>query len=294
MQSVAKQEVAPQPPVKLRVDHITIAVSELQPMRRALGWQGLRSEYGGKHSNGKTEMAIIGLPDGSYIEIAAPIKKGDPDLALWKDFFHKDGGFCAWAVRSDKVAADLDRFKSAGIPVMGPIPGGRTKSDGTKVEWQLGFLTDKMPWDANLPFFIEDVTPRTNRVQVMPELRASYLKGAAFVILGVKDIPKRAKALRKAFHWPEPIRQEDAAFGAKLAHFPDTPVILAAPMSDDGWLAQRIKQFGEAPCGALITTLDVQVATDGLGLDTVSTWFGRTVMWFKPRHVKGLRLGFTE
>jgi hypothetical protein len=53
------------------VDHATIAGSNLQHLREMFDSVGLRSEYGGRHSTGFTEMALISFPDGSYLELMA-------------------------------------------------------------------------------------------------------------------------------------------------------------------------------------------------------------------------------
>ena len=49
----------------LKIDHVTIAGSDLSKMRDAFASLGLVSEYGGAHSNGITHMALLGFEDGS-------------------------------------------------------------------------------------------------------------------------------------------------------------------------------------------------------------------------------------
>ena len=58
--------------------------------------------YGGPHSNGATEMALVSFPDGSYLELMAPRADADPQALArqpWAEFLKRDGGPCAWAVR---------------------------------------------------------------------------------------------------------------------------------------------------------------------------------------------------
>ncbi len=53
----------------MQIDHVTVAGSDLDLLRRAFSACGLESVYGGPHANGVTHMASIGFRDGSYIEL---------------------------------------------------------------------------------------------------------------------------------------------------------------------------------------------------------------------------------
>jgi hypothetical protein len=55
----------------LKVDHVTIAGRDLKQLQSQFAATGILSEYGGKHSNGLTEMAIASFADGSYLEFIA-------------------------------------------------------------------------------------------------------------------------------------------------------------------------------------------------------------------------------
>ena len=50
---------------ELKVDHVTVAGSDLASLQRMFADAGVPTEYGGKHSNGQTEMALSSFPDGS-------------------------------------------------------------------------------------------------------------------------------------------------------------------------------------------------------------------------------------
>jgi hypothetical protein len=59
------------------------------------------------------------------------------------------------------------------------------------------------------------------------------------VVIGVRSFEESIAQYRKAFQLPAPRRQRDEAFGAEIAWFEGTPVVLAAPLSTDSWLALR-------------------------------------------------------
>jgi hypothetical protein len=54
-----------------RIDHVTIAGSSMKQMQAALSSVGIASVYGGAHTTGATEMALVSFPDGSYLELIA-------------------------------------------------------------------------------------------------------------------------------------------------------------------------------------------------------------------------------
>src|ERR1035438_340279 len=98
----------------LKVDHVTAAGSSLKQLQANLSAIGIETVYGGPHSNGATEMALVSFPDGSYLELMAPRANADPQALArqpWAKFMQADGGPCAWAVREKDVAAEVERLR---------------------------------------------------------------------------------------------------------------------------------------------------------------------------------------
>ncbi len=283
----------PTPPRALSVDHVTIAGANLAQLQDAFATIGLATEYGGAHSNGVTHMALLGFDDGSYIELMSTISADQRNIPIWKKHIVRDGGPCDWAARCDDVAAELKRLAAAGLAVQGPFPGSRQRPDGKTAAWSLGFIGDQPPGGV-LPFIIEDTAPRQNRVQPSASVAGSTLQGVAFVVISVSDLTESISLYRRAYDWPAPWIREDQEFGAKLAHFLGTPVVLASPANADNWLAKRIEHFGESPCAYLIGTRDFPSTARRFGLDWTTPWFGRLVAWFDPADLNGTRLGLIE
>ena len=80
------------------------------------------------------------------------------------------------------------------------------------------------------PFLIHDFTPRENRAFPSGKPTANKCAGVVKVVIGVKDLDAAIARYRQAYGLPAPERQEDAVFGARLAWFPGTPVVLASPL----------------------------------------------------------------
>jgi hypothetical protein len=292
-------------PITLRIDHVTIAGPDLNAMQQSFADLGLTTDYGGPHA-ALTHMAILGFDDGSYIELISsqyPVESS-PQLSThhWGKFIAGNGGPCAWAVGVDDVARESARVAALGIPVTGPLQGSRRRPDGTLVEWDTAVLGPG-PAGATLPFTIKDRTPRELRVQRSAsvsgvdesgEPRRDRLTGVGAVVLGVEDLQEVAGIFRLVYNWPAPIMRVDDAFGAILAYFPRTPVVLAASLKPGDWLDERLTRFGPAPCAYLIGAASLEDAATRFHLTAPVNWFGRPAMWFDAASVNDTLLGIVE
>ena len=261
----------------LRIDHATLAASSLERLEDAFAAAGLPTEYGGMHSNGVTEMSLLGFRDGSYVEC---ISTAEPDVEspLWDTHIRNDGGPCAWAVRAEDITAEATRLRGAGITVSGPEPMARERPDGVELAWELAVPGEGEP-GATLPFLIADETPREWRVSPTPAAADSELTGIERVVLGVGDADRAAERFQRAFpDLPEPVREAGEPFGATLVRFPGAPPVLAEPAAES-WLADRLERFGPSPCGLLLGTTDVERSAERFGLDARVLWEDREVGW---------------
>jgi catechol 2,3-dioxygenase-like lactoylglutathione lyase family enzyme len=267
-----------------KVDHCTIAGPSLKHLREILDLAGLRTEYGGEHSSGLTEMALASFPDGSYLELIAWTNAAAPHPGQsWAKFLDQQGGPCAWAIHVEDIGREAGRLKAAGVKVGEPVRSGRVRVDGVRLEWE---MEGAGPGDRGslLPFLIHDLTPRDHRVYPSGKPTTGEYAGISRVVIAVKDLRGAIALYRRAFALAEPKEQKDARLGAALAWFAGTPVILAAPVSAHTWLAERIARFGEAPCAFLLR--DTGHPRSG---DTI--WFDSMVTWLDPDKLEGLQLG---
>lgn len=232
---------------QLKVDHVTVAGKDLRAMQRALEATGLATEYGGAHSNHATEMALTSFPDGSYLELIAIQPQADPAAVAvhaWSKFLEGDAGPCAWAVRPADMAAEVKRLHAAQ-----PIRNGRHRPDGVQLEWETAQVG---PGNGTFfPFLIHDFTSRDLRAYPSGKPLVTNLTGITKVYLAVRDLDAAIAQFQRAYGLPAPQRQDDASFGAKLAWFSGTPVVLAAPLGKS-WLVERLQRFGEAPCAFVL------------------------------------------
>ena len=273
---------------QLKVDHVTVAGRDLGAMRRALEAAGLPDEYGGPHANHATEMALTSFPDGSYLELIAIQPHADPAAVAanqWHVCLETGGEPCGWAVRPANVTEEAARLRAAGLRVTPPAKGGRKRPDGVQLLWE---NADVGTGNGNFfPFLIHDFTPRERRAYPSGQPTVSGFTGIIRVVLAVNDLEAAIAQYEKAYGLPAPRRQDDPGFGAKLAWFAGTPVVLAAPSGPQSWLAERLRRFGELPCAFVLGSeggKSLPAAKPG------TAWFGAQMAWVSPQ-VLGWHLG---
>jgi hypothetical protein len=88
--------------------------------------------------------------------------------------------------------------------------------------------------------------------------------------------------------------EDHAEFGAKIAHFPQTPVMMATPIDEGTWLASRLRKFGDIPAAFLLKTADLQQAAKRFQLTGEAKWFWGSVAWFDAGKLGRSRLGVMQ
>jgi hypothetical protein len=272
---------------ELKVDHVTVAGRDLRSLMQALHGAGIPSENGGPHANHATEMALTSFPDGSYLELIAIQRHADPAALAahaWHAYLEGNAGPCAWATRPADIAAEVERLRAASIPVNGLQRDGRQRPDNVRLEWETAGVGPNR--GTFFPFLIHDFTPRDRRVFPSGKPTVANWSGIAKVVIAVRDLDGAVAQFQRAYGLPSPERQEDADFGAKLAWFRGTPVVLATPVSSGSWLDARIRRFGDGPCAFVLGRGKKAAYSVKRG----SNWFGTQVAWFDPASL-GWHLG---
>jgi len=162
------------------IDHVLIAVDDLEhaiETYRKLGFQVLR---GGEHPRFGTHNGLVPLADGAYLELI-----GVKNQALAEQFPHtqrivqalkRENRLAAFALDSDDLEKDVEAIRARGLTIHDPIAGERIRPDGQRVAWRTAHSED-----PRLPFLIEDETPREIRIPPPSEgigcaLRLAHLK----------------------------------------------------------------------------------------------------------------------
>lgn len=142
------------------IDHIVIAVNDLDTAIKTYTNLGFTVVEGGKHPTGSYN-ALIGFEDGAYIEILAFYEKS-PDHPWWDLLHQRGGGLIDFCMQTDDIRADHAKFRELGVEMSDIVDLSRKRPDGYLLEWINNKTYDE--YQGLIPFIIEDKTPREERV----------------------------------------------------------------------------------------------------------------------------------
>ncbi|MGB3328969.1 MAG: VOC family protein [Thermomicrobiales bacterium] len=246
------------------IDHIVIAVDDLDTATRDFTAAGFTVTPGGEHKGGASANVLVTFQDGAYFElIAFRVAQGGYDA--WRTLLQKAGeGFVDFALRTNDLDAELASLRSHGLDAQDPQSGGRFRPDGQRLDWRtLRFG----PGDsAALPFYCVDETDRALRVPGgEAAVHANGVTGVSTVRIVVADLSTAGTqyaALTGADGMPFNAG-DDAVAGA--IRFPigtaGAVVELLEPAPGENPLRAQLAARGEKPYEVVLTGTG---RTDGL------------------------------
>ena len=168
----------------LRLDHVVIAVVDLE---RAIGLctqAGFTVVPGGRHPGRSTRNALIVFEDGAYLELityAAP----SPDERWWRELDAHGDGLVDFALLPQDLPGAIAQAQARGLAdIRGPLPGSRDRPDGVHLAWQTARQAQH-----DLPFLCADLTPRALRVPEGAVRRhRNGARGIADITVAVNDV----------------------------------------------------------------------------------------------------------
>lgn len=169
----------------LRLDHVVIAVRDLERAVARYTDAGFTVTSGGRHPGRNTCNALVVFEDGAYLELIA-YSAPSPDERWWRELDVHGDGLVDFALLPLDLPAVVAQAQARGLTdITGPLPGGRIRPDGERVVWQTARQAHH-----DLPFLCADITPRVLRV---PEGEQRHhpngASGIAEVTVAVADVP---------------------------------------------------------------------------------------------------------
>ena len=145
--------------MSLDLDHIVIAVADLDRAMadyRALGFQVLP---GGQHPGRTSHNALVVFADGAYLELIA-WRAPAPEERWYRTLSAHGEGLVDYALLPADTAQALAQARARGLHTLtGPLDGGRLRPDGAQLRWQTARHAT-----PDVPFLCGDLTPRALRV----------------------------------------------------------------------------------------------------------------------------------
>jgi catechol 2,3-dioxygenase-like lactoylglutathione lyase family enzyme len=240
------------------IDHVVIAVPELEEARAHYGGVGFKVVPGGKHSIG-THNALIAFPDGTYIELIAFLTPSTNHP--WYKALQTGGGLVDFCMMTDDLEGDVAAIVRAGAAMGAPSAMTRKRPDGYELSWELSIPSS--PWNGRLPFLIRDHTPRSERVPREHEHR-NGIAGIRGVTVAVTDPEATAMIYRGVLGTAgEKIERHDLDAEGMAFAIGAHRIELVAPKSDSSPIAKWIRAHGESPFEAkLISTIPASQQID--------------------------------
>jgi catechol 2,3-dioxygenase-like lactoylglutathione lyase family enzyme len=231
----------------LGIDHIVIAVHDLEAATNNFRQLGFTVVPGGRHPVG-TYNGLIALADGSYIELIS-FYRDNPEHRWW-DALQKGGGLVDFCMQTDDLAGDTVKLRNAGVEIDDPVPWSRARPDGYQLKWLLSLARKEHRGVA--PFLIQDETPRAERV---PH-ETSHRNGAAgigAVIVAVNDLPvvQRWYEAGLGYAGVEAARSDLGAAGLGFA-IGTHRLEFIEPAAPESPLASWLKAHGPSPFAATL------------------------------------------
>ena len=166
------------------LDHVVIAVHDLDRSIADYRSLGFTVNPGGRHPGRSSHNALIVFADGAYIELIA-WQAAAPEERWWRLLQSRGEGFVDFALLPGDTATAIDAARSRGLAtIIGPVEGGRVRPDGMALQWRTARQASH-----DLPFLCGDVTARNLRV---PEGEARQhpngVSGVAGLSIAVRDL----------------------------------------------------------------------------------------------------------
>ncbi|MCZ2495286.1 VOC family protein [Xylophilus sp. Kf1] len=254
----------------LPLDHIVIAVTDLEQTiadYAALGFQVLR---GGDHPGRSSHNALVVFADGAYFELIA-FKAPSPVERWWGQLDRHGEGIVDFALLPPDTAATVAAAARRGLALQGPLDGGRLRPDGERLRWQTARSATQ-----DLPFLCGDLTPRALRVpEGEARAHANGALGVAAMTVAVFDLDatlQRWRALLGDASVGPAEASADGAIRTAVVRLGGTTLTLQSPLDAAaashglaGVLAKRLATRGEGPYAVVLRTADA--ARAGAALD---------------------------
>lgn len=249
------------------IDHIVIAVNDLDQAVADYTAAGFTVTPGGQHANGETHNALIAFADGTYFEIIAwrnPAGAGDN---TWWRRLQAGEGFVDYALRTTDLDVEIARLREEGLEVPDPTPGGRMRPDGQMVEWQTVRL-DPNRYPA-MPFYCHSTNDITLRVPSgEAATHANGASGIDKVFIGVADLERASANYRIAagITFDDPAHEQPEANKWQQFRVGTFNLVLIEPEETDSEVARSIAARGEVPIEVVLKSTNEQGAAIDHGL----------------------------
>jgi len=282
----------------IRIDHVMIAVPELDRGIDAYTRLGFSVQPGGVHPGVGTHNAIA-FNEEDYLELIAirdrdQYARRNPWSGL-AELIEHGGGLCYLIVQSDDLAADVVAMRARGVEVGELAEGNRRTPSGDERRWKLAMLGPRNPLPV---FFIQHITPLTERRPAgAGHPNGVYRTERAYI--AVSDLAVAVDTYSRVLGMAKPPIERGTVIMAEMAVFQlgACGLTLAHPYGP-GACADALARRGPGPFQVLYRTKSMDAAARWLSEHGVpppargTRNTGEQAMLVPPEHACGAYIGF--
>lgn len=259
----------------LSIDHVILVVSDLLVASQQFSQLGFTVIPGGVHSGGLTHNALVPFPDGTYLELLSTTRSSRLKLLSFMKrlrllgFYIGDDtainrrlttdlaggiGIADFCMVSGDLEKEINLLETRGAQFTAPIPGGRQRPDGKEISW----LTS-VPRTLDLPFLIEDATPRELRLPVVED---DYHKNGILGIGGLAILVSNlveSLAHYRALLGEEPLSQAQYPQpGSQTSQFSNNNrfITILSPLPGNSALRKPLQYRSSRPVGIFFRSIE--------------------------------------
>lgn len=286
-----------------RLDHVVIAVRDLEEAIRRYQALGFAVSPGGRHTGLGTYNAIVrfGL---DYLELISIYDehelgaRGLNGVSLAEFLWQQEGGLVGYALATGNIEEDAARFKQTGLDAEGPFAMQRLRPDGRQLSWRLlvpGGTSWRQPW----PFLIQWDAPDAERLTwEQPGVHPNGASGVAGIAVAVRDLERGIDLYQRQLGLRLAQQGEDSHLGARRAsfHVGAFGIDLYAP-AGDGPVQQALGSVGEGPFELTLNSKSLDQTQQFLsqqGLATGSVQEPAATLALPVKQALGARIVFRE
>ncbi len=247
-----------------RLDHVVIAVRDLDEAMRRFQALGFAVSPGGRHTGRGTHNAIIrfGLDYLELLSIYDASEIGARGLngeSLSTFLQQQEGGLIGYALATADIAQDAGRFEQTGLEAEGPFAMQRLRPDGRQLSWRL-LVPGGTPWRRPWPFLIQWDAPDAERLSwEQPGIHPNGAVGVAGLALAVRDLERGIDLYQYQLGVDLAGRGDAPHLNARRAsfHLGAFSIDLFAP-SGAGPVQQVLDSVGDGPFELALASNDLQ------------------------------------
>ncbi|MFF0825644.1 VOC family protein [Brevibacillus sp. NPDC003359] len=252
--------------MRLTFDHLVHFVQRTpQEASEQFCQAGFHAVAGGRHASWGTwnSLSYFGLSYVEFLAVENKVLARQSDNTLVRQCIEdeaKGEGFGQIALRTNEMDVWVERLRSQGLQVTGPVAGSRTRDDGTTLRWRMLFLEDAT--SALLPPFLiewsqtdeERIEDLTNRgiIDAHPN-GAAHLESVGYAVTDLEEATARWQSW---FGWKRGEKFHDKELGA-ICHVFEIPggnVVLCQP-TGEGLAQSALQDRGQSPFFAKVSGL---------------------------------------